>query len=335
MRWRTWLRRSAIALFSLWVGVVFGFLPYRLAGMAVNGRYMYPDNENEGLTPASFDLSYEDISFDTEDAVRLSGWWVPVEEAHGTVVLIHGLNRQRIEMVQKVPFLHEAGWNALLFDSRQHGESGGEVRSFGFYEQRDVRAALDWIRERSPGPTVLWGVSLGGATAAMTAAAEPDVGGLICDSSFRSLADTVRHHVRLFRGWNPALKLIPPWPTSEIALFWIGQRGGFDTDSVDVEAAVARLGDRPCLFVCNSDDRRMPSQIAFDLQRAAGPQAKVLVVPGKSHGGAYRAGTAQYQTAVQDVLAQVLTSEGRLIMARAAISSVGGEQSRARSRAGS
>ena len=34
---------------------------------------------------------------------------------------------------------------------------------------------------------------------------------------------------------------------------------GFDPDAVDIRAAAARLAGRPCLFVCNSGDRRMPS----------------------------------------------------------------------------
>ena len=47
--------------------------------------------------------------------------------------------------------------------------------------------------------------------------------------------------------------------------------------------------------MANSDDRRMPKEIAFDLQAAAGPGAEVLIVPGKSHGGAWRDGTAAYE----------------------------------------
>ena len=46
----------------------------------------------------------------------------------------------------------------------------------------------------------------------------------------------------------------------------------------------------------------MPSDIAFELKAAAGPQAHVLVVPGTSHGGAYRDGTAAYESAVTEVL---------------------------------
>jgi pimeloyl-ACP methyl ester carboxylesterase len=82
----------------------------------------------------------------------------------------------------------------------------------------------------------------------------------------------------------------------------MGRRGGFDPVEVDVLAAAARLAGRPALFVANSDDRRMPKEIAFDLKAAAGPLAEVLIVPGKSHGGAWRDGTAAYEAAARAVL---------------------------------
>src|SRR5688500_3210811 len=133
--------------------------------MATTRRFTYKDKENAGLTPGSFGLKYEDVAFTAADGVPLSGWWVPAGEARGTVVLVHGLNRSRIEMVRKTPFLHGKGWNALLIDLRHHGTSGGTVSSFGHFEKQDVHAAVEYARSRSPGPVVLWGVSLGGASA--------------------------------------------------------------------------------------------------------------------------------------------------------------------------
>jgi hypothetical protein len=46
----------------------------------------------------------------------------------------------------------------------------------------------------------------------------------------------------------------------------------------------------------------MPADIAVDLKSAAGEHARVLVVPGNSHGGAWRDGTAAYERAVGEIL---------------------------------
>jgi pimeloyl-ACP methyl ester carboxylesterase len=299
---RAWIKKAALLAAAALLAFVFGWVPYFLGGIATTRRFQYNDKENAGLTPASFALAFEEVSFPSGDGVPLSGWWVPAAEPRGTVVLIHGLNRSRIEMVKKTPFLHGKGWNALLFDLRHHGKSGGTVSSFGHFEKRDVRAAVELARKRSPGPVVLWGVSLGGASAALAAAEDPSVAALVCDSSYRSLRDTVDHHMTLARNWRWWMRIVPPWPVAAEVRYWIGRRGGFDVDAVDVRAAVARLSGRPALFVCNSGDRRMPPEIAFDLKAAAGAQARVLVVPGNSHGGAWRDGTAAYERAVGEIL---------------------------------
>ncbi len=228
------------------------------------------------------------MTFRSADGVELQGLVGPRRRARGTVVMIHGLNRTRIEMVKKVPFAHERGWNTLLFDLRHHGDSGGEATTFGVREKDDVRAAIALARERSPGQVVLWGVSLGGASAVLAAAEEPAVAGVICDSSFRDLRDTVAHHIRLFRGWRWWLHAVPAWPVTDEVLFWMGHKGDFDTGAADVLSAAASLEGRPALFVANSDDRRVPKEIAFDARRGGrsrrrGPdraRARAMAVPG-------------------------------------------------------
>jgi pimeloyl-ACP methyl ester carboxylesterase len=312
---RPWIRKTALVAAAALALFVFGWAPYYLGGLATTRRFTYNDRENKGLTPASFQLPFEELSFASSDGVALKGWWVPAGNARGTVVLVHGLNRSRIEMVRKLPFLHAHGWNALLFDLRHHGDSGGEASSFGHHEKQDVHAAIERARKKSSGPVVLWGVSLGAAAATLAAAEDPSVAGLVCDSSYRSLRDTVDHHMTLARSWRWWMKIVPRWPVGAEVVYWIGKRGKFDPDAVDVKAAAAKLNGRPALFVCNSGDRRMPPDIAFDLKAAAGDRASVLVVPGNSHGGAYRDGTAAYERAVAKVLEEAAAGGVRLASA--------------------
>ncbi|PYQ16177.1 MAG: hypothetical protein DMF80_06125 [Acidobacteria bacterium] len=293
---------AGVVLLLVVCGVVFGWVPYWFGGLATIRRFQYNDRANKGLTPVSFGLAFEDVSFQTPDGVPLKGWWISAPEPKGTVVLIHGLNRSRLEMVKKTPFVHQQDWNALLFDLRHHGASGGSVSSFGWFEKQDAEAAKAYAESRSKGPVVFWGVSLGAATAVLAAADDRSVAGVVCDSSYRSLPDTVTHHLQLFRGFRWWMRIVPPWPLGPEVLYWMGRRGGFDPAAVNVQAAAGRLSGRPVLFVCNAGDRRMPPDIAFDLKTAAGERAKVLVVPGNTHGEAYRDGKAAYESAVADLL---------------------------------
>jgi alpha-beta hydrolase superfamily lysophospholipase len=315
--WR-WLKRILIGLVVAFLLFSQVWVPYWLGGLVTTRRFQFPDKENADLTPASFHLASEDVVFKSSDGTEIKGWWVPAEQAKGSVVMVHGLNRSRIEMVRRAPFVHEAGWNALLIDLRHHGASGGDATTFGVKEKEDVKAAARFVRERAPGPVVEWGVSLGAASVVMAAADDPDVAGVICDSSFRSLADTVRHHLVLFRGFRWWLRLIPTWPLSDLAIYWIGRRGGFDPAQADVEAAAAHLHGRPALFVANSEDPRMPKEIAAALKAAVGDTAELLIVPGKSHGGAWRDGTQAYSEAAGVLLKAAAGAPATRLAARQA-----------------
>lgn len=300
-RLRRFLRGTAVLAGVIVVLILVG-LPCLGGWMFTSRRFAYQDKQNAGLTPSSFELPFEDVRFSAKDGVPLSGWWVPAAAPRGTVVLVHGLNRSRIEMIRKVPALHARGWNALLFDLRHHGTSGGSLRSFGHFERQDVVAAAALARERSPGPVVLWGVSMGAATALLAAADDKEVAGVVADSSYRSLRDTVRHHLGLLQGATWWLRPLPTWLLAPELTFWVGRFAGFDPDEVDLVAAAHRLSGRPALFVCTAGDRRMPKEIVFDLQAAAGPQAQVMVVPGERHAHAYADATTAYETAVSTVL---------------------------------
>jgi hypothetical protein len=292
-----------VLLVVVYVVGAFFFLPWWMGGQFTSGRFRYNDKENAGLTPASFSLPFQDVAFKSGDGTALSAWWVPAASAKGTVILVHGLNRSRIEMVKKTPFVNRSGWNALLVDLRHHGESGGTISTFGAREKDDVLAAVAFARSKDQHPVVVWGVSLGAAASVLALDADPTIAGLICDSTYRSLRDTVRHHLGLFRRFAWFLRIVPTWPVADETTFWLGRRGGFDPDSVDIEAAIGRgLRGRPALFVANSHDRRMPKDIAEDLARAAGPSASLLIVEGESHGGAWRDGTAAYEAAAAKVL---------------------------------
>ena len=305
-----------VALVAALVFLVVGVGPWWLVDRLTRGRFNYNDRENAGLTPKSFDLPFEEVGFASSDGVALSGWWVPARDAKGTAVLVHGLNRARIEMVRKTPFLHGSGWNVLLFDLRCHGASGGERRSLGWLERHDVRAAVAEARRRFDGPVVVWGVSLGAASAMFAAAEDGGVAGVVSDSSYRSLEDTVGHHFGRVREMRPWLRVFPSRLLAAECLFWLRRGLGFDTAEADVRRAAARIARRPALFVANAGDWRMPTDIAFELKAAAGPRARVLVVPGQKHGSAYRDATSAYESAVRQLLDEVLISSSLLRQGR-------------------
>jgi uncharacterized protein len=101
--------------------------------------------------------------------VMLAGWRCgAVGERRASLVFLHGVGDNRAGVTGLLPRFMPRGFDVIAYDSRAHGESGGDACTYGFWEKQDLRAVIDVLR---PGPVVLLGTSLGGAVALQEAAA--------------------------------------------------------------------------------------------------------------------------------------------------------------------
>ena len=294
-------RRWLIILGVLVIGFFVGFVPWFLTDILTRGRFHYPD-PNDGKSPVSYGLNFRWVEFPSTDGTLLKGWYIPAAgEARGTMILCHGLNRTRIEMLPMAAFAHELGYSALLFDFRHQGQSGGTVTTLGYQERLDVLGAVRYVRgeQKAARPVVAWGVSMGAAAALMAAADSPEIDAVISDRSFLSMEDTAIHHLGLFLH-------LPAFPIAYEVIHWAAWRGNFRPSDLDLEKAVDRIGQRPILFVGVEGDRRMPPQIARTLfARSKSPGKQLLILPGTRHGEGFNQAKEQYQKAVRDFLAPI------------------------------
>ena len=73
---------------------------------------------------------------------RLHGWWIPgVIDGGGTVVLMHGVRGNRLQMADRARVLNEHGFSVLLFDFQASGETPGHRITFGKLEGLDAAAS--------------------------------------------------------------------------------------------------------------------------------------------------------------------------------------------------
>jgi pimeloyl-ACP methyl ester carboxylesterase len=236
-------------------------------------------------TPGSLGAAYRDVEFTTADGVRISGWLLESRGRDATIIYSHGLFRSRRELLQRAVDLWRLGYGALLYDARNHGQSGHSITSLGYNERLDVEGAIRYLQddERSSDRIVLLGVSMGAAADLLAAAEEPSVSAVISDSSFLTFKDTVSHHVKLLH--------LPSFPLANEFDYFVSRRAGFDADSLSPLEAVKKLGNTPVLFIAGAHDPRMPPAIGDQLYRAStNPKSEILIVDGTDsnrHGHSY------------------------------------------------
>src|SRR5215510_4838163 len=250
---RRWIARALIALVSLIALILLVVLPVGASFLITNSRFRFP--ERGPRTPESVGLTVADAEFASSDGIPLRGWWNPGDASMPVIIFVHGLNRSRLELLERAGESSKRGYGVLLFDLRNHGASGNAYTTIGIFESRDVCAASKWVQEKAGGrPQVLWGVSMGASSAILAAKQCPGFAAIISDSSFLSFRETIAHHVNLFFR-------LPSFPFANLIVAITEWRAGFDADDGDVEAAVREI-NLPILYIAGGADRRMPPELA-------------------------------------------------------------------------
>jgi pimeloyl-ACP methyl ester carboxylesterase len=158
------------------------------------------------LSPGDLGLGFTPITFQVRDEhsgklIRLAAWWIGAQGAMGRcVVLIHGYADAKVGAIAWAPLFHELGWNILAVDLRAHGESEGDCTTAGFFERYDLNLVLDQLEAEMLGQMstlVLFGASMGAATALGTTALREDVAGVILDSPFADFRHACFSHAEL------------------------------------------------------------------------------------------------------------------------------------------
>ncbi len=285
-------------LLALSAAVVVGLLGYAGLSLVVADRLTRPVRRALASSPALLDLAYEDVTFTSAvDGVTLRGWFLPAEGSDRAVVITHGRNSTRTgnngELVPHAEALVNHGYNALLFDFRAHGESGGVRYTLGADEQRDVLGAVAYLESRgfTPDRIGFWAHSMGAATVLLASAVSPGVHTIVADSSFARLDDLLARELPTASGlpgfFNPAI------------LFFGKARYGLDTTTVNPVDVVAGLPPRSLFIIHAEADRLIPVDHAKRIAAAAGPAVHDLwIFPGSRHDQVSSAAPDRYRARV-------------------------------------
>jgi len=235
-------------------------------------------------------ISYEEVEFWSKPGVELKGWWLPAG-SRKCVVLVHGGLRHRgdasIGTIQLAEGLVERGYNALMFDLRGHGDSGGEWKTAGYEEAWDVEEVFNWVvadKGILPENIVLWGFSMGAAASIEVASQNSRISTIISDSCWAEFSDIMRLRwdgKMFFRSLRNVL----------LQRFLLGNMPAVDPVKV-VRAVSARI-----LFIHGREDMTIPLEHAIRLFEASGGEAssnRLLLVRGASHVGSHRQGSEKY-----------------------------------------
>jgi alpha-beta hydrolase superfamily lysophospholipase len=251
--------------------LVFAFV-WRTVGLVVGARV-----PTYTVTPDAFGLKYTDFACETADGVTIRGWYLPCDGARATVLMLNGDRGERDGLLGHARFLHDAGCSVILFDYRHHGESGDDAITYGAREVLDAEAVLDYARNNGmvEGKLIVFGLSMGAATATLAAPKLEGVNGYILSCGFARFSDAMKGHIRRMLLPTPLI-----YPIARLA-FRV-QSGGVDPNDINPTDVIGDI-HVPVLIIQGGRDRIIDKSHGAALYKAANEPKAYAYFPEADH----------------------------------------------------
>jgi dipeptidyl aminopeptidase/acylaminoacyl peptidase len=190
------------------------------------------------------------------------------------------------------------GYQVVLFDFRNSGNSEGGVTSVGELEKNDLLGAIDWVKANHPSQTSVLGFSMGATAAILAAAQEPFVQAVISDSAFCDLKSYLYDNLPT---WSHLWK----YPFTPLIMNILPLLTGLRPEKVNALSAVDHIYPRPMLFIHSSDDRDIPYTNSERMWQKHPDRFEFWKTSKAGHVGSYNLEPVQYTARLLDFLRKV------------------------------
>jgi alpha-beta hydrolase superfamily lysophospholipase len=168
------------------------------------------------------DFSFSTIILKTKNDISIEAWFGKTDSiSKGTVILLHGLMGHKGLVLDEANAFRSLGFNVMMIDVRDHGNSGGNITTIGYKESEEVKLAYDHVKQTGEKNIFLWGISLG-AVEIIKAVSDYQLqpSGIIIEMPFLSLQSHLKARARVLG--------FPEQPFGFLTSFWIGAEQGFN-----------------------------------------------------------------------------------------------------------
>lgn len=244
----------------------------------------------------------QDVYIQSDDGLKLHAYWIPAENAKGTMLLAHGYRSTMLaDFGLAFECYHSLGLNLLVPHQRSHGLSEGKYITFGVKESCDM---LRWIHYHNQKfgefQVILNGMSMGASTMLYLADADlpENVKGIVADCGFVCPAEII---ATVFRRTVH----LPPAPAIWAANLFARLVAGFSLYEKDSRKSLSH-SKVPVLMIHGTDDSFVPCEMSRLGYDACTSQKKLLLVEGAHHGISFLVDQESYTTALLGFMKQNL-----------------------------
>jgi uncharacterized protein len=285
-------------------------VPVAMVLCAIAGAVLCETAVHPARRPVPPNASALTVQVTAGDGNVLSAWFFKAQQSSGrsasngdAVLILHGIADSRASQAGLAGMFLDHGYAVLVPDSRAHGESGGNIATYGLLESDDVHRWVSWLmEEQHPRHVFGMGESLGGAVLIESLSVEPRFSAIVADSAFSSFERIARDRVAEKLPFPPGigrmLAAAPVWA----GFLYARLRYGLDFRAASPEAALAR-STTPVLLIHGLNDRLTSPEHSEILAASNRRWTELWLVPGTGHVNAFGAAPLEFEDRVISFLA--------------------------------
>ncbi|MBN2866135.1 MAG: alpha/beta fold hydrolase [Thiotrichales bacterium] len=219
--------------------------------VAIHLSFRAPRLSND-QTPAEYAMAYQTHQIQGQQGSQLSVWWLQAElPSDTTVVILHGWGANKSLLLPLAKPFHNKGYNVLLLDAHNHGDSQKRGVSTMPKFAEDVTSAVDWLHQHQTNDSkqvVVVGHSVGAAAVLLAAAKGLKVNVVIAIASFVHPKLMMQRSLQKVAGVPGLVRLISNY------VQWVI---GHQFDDIAPLTSITKL-QQPTLLVHGSADSVIP-----------------------------------------------------------------------------
>jgi uncharacterized protein len=256
-------------------------------------------------------LQKEEVSVtSTKNNYQLYGTYIKNPKASkDTIILVHDLGGNRWSVLKYADMYLDRGFNVLLYDSRNHGDSGGKNITYGYYEKYDLDRWVNWLYTRNKGGIIgVHGESMGAATALLHSElneAKKRVSFYISDSSYSDLEEILC--IKLKEDFNIKTKF-----AANILMFYANKVNKFRNQFYFKESSPINILEHtsvPVMFIHGGSDNFVPRAMSEELYNRKTSSKELYIAQNSNHAEAYIKNQEEYKEKVYKFLDSFLNTD--------------------------
>ncbi len=297
------VRRTVIVVFILILALL---IFTAVTSIITANKITHPKKIQIPLFESYIVPDYKDISFsDINNDIKLKGWFFESKGSDKTVIFAHSQGRNRLQFGIKtldlVKNLMNSGYNVLMFDFRNSGESEGSISTFGQKEKDDILGAVKYTKSTGTKHIILFGFGEGANAGILAASASNDIETLILDTPYTDLNTYLNKVI----SENSKLPKLPFNKTTKLAAKLLY---GIDLSMPGPSATIEELASRPILFIYSIDDKKVTAEQSKELYKsysASSSKGTFWETGGSGHLQIYDNYEENYISSVQEFLTNI------------------------------